>query len=130
MDEPVAGPRLFSAVRGLAPRRERVKVVLGGQGGDEIFGGYARYLLGYFEQAIKAAIDRKRAGIIVTLASIIPNLGLLSEYKPLMQQFLRDGLFDEIDARYFRLIDRAPELGRRHRLAEPRPGRADSRPSA
>src|SRR5207248_9218423 len=30
--------------------------------------------------------------------------------KPLMQQFWRTGLFGDLDARYFRLIDRAPDL--------------------
>ena len=47
---------------------------------------------------------------VVTYESIIPQLGTLREYKPLMQEFWRDGLFGELDARYFRLVDRAPEL--------------------
>ena len=71
--------------------------MLGGQGGDEIFGGYARYLIAYFEQCIKAAIDgtMHSGNFVVTYESIIPNLGALREYKPLLQEFWRDGLFED-----------------------------------
>jgi asparagine synthase (glutamine-hydrolysing) len=112
LDYPVAGPGSFPQymVSQLAARH--MKVVLGGQGGDEIFGGYARYLLAYFEQCIKAAIDGTMhdGNFVVTYESIIPQLGTLREYKPLMQQFWREGLFGDLDSRYFRLIDRAPDL--------------------
>ncbi len=113
LDYPVAGPGSFAQFVVSRLASEHMKVVLGGQGGDEIFGGYARYLLAYFEQCIKAAIDgTMHAGdFVVTYESIIPQLGTLREYKPLMQQFWREGLFEDLDARYFRLIDRAPDLG-------------------
>jgi asparagine synthase (glutamine-hydrolysing) len=112
LDYPVAGPGSFPQFMVSRLASQHMKVVLGGQGGDEIFGGYARYLLAYFEQCIKAAIDGTMhdGNFVVTYESIIPQLGTLREYKPLMQQFWRAGLFGDLDARYFRLIDRAPDL--------------------
>lgn len=112
LDVPVAGPGSFPQYMVSKLASEHVKVVLGGQGGDEIFGGYARYVVAYFEQAIKAAIDGtyKNGNFIVTPESIIPNLGVLREYKPLIKEFWREGLFEPIDARYFRLVDRSTDM--------------------
>jgi asparagine synthase (glutamine-hydrolysing) len=112
MDEPVAGPGLFPQYRVSKLAAQHVKVILGGQGGDEIFGGYARYLVGYLEQALKGAIfeTQEEGKHIVTLESIIPNLPLLQQYRPLMQNFWKDGLFEEMDARYFRMVDRSPDV--------------------
>jgi asparagine synthase (glutamine-hydrolysing) len=112
LDHPVAGPGSFPQymVSKLAARH--VKVVLGGQGGDEIFGGYARYLIAYLEQCLKAAIDGTyaRGNFVVTPESIIPNLTVLQEYKPLIQTLYSKGLFGPLDERYFRLIDRSSDM--------------------
>ncbi len=111
LDTPVAGPGSFPQYMVSKLAGQHVKVVLGGQGGDEIFGGYARYVIAYFEQSIRAAIEGtyKNGNFIVTPESIIPNLTLLQEYKPLIRQFWKEGLFGPIDERYFRLIDRSSD---------------------
>lgn len=112
LDFPVAGPGSFPQYMVSKLASEHVKVVLGGQGGDEIFGGYARYLLAYFEQCINAAMEGtyKNGNYVVTIESIIPNLGLLREYKPLMREFWREGLFGPLDERYFRLVNRSNDM--------------------
>jgi asparagine synthase (glutamine-hydrolysing) len=110
MDFPVAGPGAFSQFMVSRLAASERKVVLGGQGGDEIFGGYARYLVAYFEQCLKAAIDgtMDNGNFVVSYRSIIPNLVALQQYKPMLQEFWREGLFEEMDRRYYRLVDRAP----------------------
>ncbi len=113
LDFPVAGPGSFPQYMVSRLAAQHRKVALGGQGGDEIFGGYARYLIAYFEQCIRGAIDgtMHSGNFIVTYESIIPNLTALRNYKPLLQEFWREGLFEEMDRRYFRLINRSAALG-------------------
>lgn len=108
LDEPAAGPGVYPQYMVSKLASENVKVVLGGQGGDEIFGGYARYVVAYLEQAIKGEIfqNNEEGEHIVSLKSILPNLPFLRAYVPMMKEFWRDEAFDPMDRRYFRLINR------------------------
>jgi asparagine synthase (glutamine-hydrolysing) len=114
LDYPVAGPGSFPQYMVSKLASDQLKVVLGGTGGDEIFGGYVRYLISYFEQCVKGAIEgtMHSGNFVVTYESIIPNLATLRNYKPLLKEFLKEGLFEERDKRYFRLINRADGLSR------------------
>lgn len=109
MDEPVAGPGVFPQYMVSKLAKENVTVVLGGQGGDEIFGGYARYVIAYLEQVLKGAIfeTNDEGEHIVSLSSILPNLPHLHKYIPMMTDFWKKGAFKSADQRYFDLIDRS-----------------------
>ncbi|PTM15100.1 MAG: asparagine synthase (glutamine-hydrolyzing) [Bacteroidetes bacterium] len=109
LDEPVVGPGLFPQYMVSKLAAENVKVILGGQGGDEIFGGYTRYVVAYLEQALKGAIHETNdeGEHLVSLQSILPNLPYLRQYIPMMREFWKKDAFGKMDLRYFHLIDRS-----------------------
>jgi len=112
LDSPVAGPGSFPQfmVSELAARH--VKVVLGGQGGDEMFGGYARYVIAYLEHCLRLALGGQydEKAVPVSMQSLMPNLGVLREYVPLMRRTWGSGLFDPLNRQYFRLVDRSSDM--------------------
>ena len=77
--------------------------------GDELFCGYTKYQLAYFEQALKGAINetQEEGKHLVTLDSIIPNLPGLKKYIPLMKKFIKKDFLGPMNERYFHLISRS-----------------------
>jgi asparagine synthase (glutamine-hydrolysing) len=112
LDEPIAGIGSFPQLMVSRLAASQVKVVLGGHGGDELFGGYTRYFLAYLEQALKGAINQtqEEGRHLLLFSDLLPQLSTLKNYGPLMKSFWSDGLFDPMDQRYFKLLNRSSEL--------------------
>src|SRR5262249_33237285 len=108
MDEPAAGPGVFPQFFVSKLAAKHVKVLLGGQGGDELFIGYARYLVAYLEECLKGAIENTahRGNYVATLETIVPSLPSLELYVPMLKSFWQRGLFEPPARRYFALMDR------------------------
>ena len=106
MDEPAAGPGLFPQFMVSSAAREKVTVCLGGQGGDEIFVGYARYLIGALEEALLGSIKGGGSEDSLTLANVEHCLGTLNNYMPLLQRVWGQGLDAPGHQRYFRVMNR------------------------
>ena len=112
LDQPTAGPGSFPQYMVSRRVSQDVKVVISGLGGDELFGGYARYLVAYFDQCIKGAIEGtlNDGNFLVTYESIIPNLRTLEPYKPMLQELWSNGLFGAAKERYWKIINRSNTL--------------------
>ncbi|MBI4179926.1 asparagine synthase (glutamine-hydrolyzing) [bacterium] len=109
MDEPAAGEGVFGQYMVSREARRHVTVVLGGQGADEIFGGYARNYIAYLENAFRRLCFLGGAPADMSVLGLLPNVSQLKNYTSLLKQHLRSGLLASPDERYYRLIARNPD---------------------
>lgn len=106
LDYPIVGPGSFPQYMVSKLVSENVKVILGGQGGDEIFCGYVRYLIPYFENIIHKTIN----GQPEELKHFLNKAEIIKQYIPMLKNFWKDGLFDDLRDRYFKILDRSNVL--------------------
>jgi len=108
LDEPIAGPGLFPQYCVSKYASKYIKVALGGQGGDELFVGYHRYLRVLMEQTLTRKIKNNplvsQNNNSVSFMSSVKNLfRVLSKREILIYLFFR--AFQDLDKRYFNLLN-------------------------
>jgi asparagine synthase (glutamine-hydrolysing) len=84
LDEPVADPAAFAVLKLCRMAREHVKVLLGGEGADELFAGYAgRY------QSMMSQVSRSR--FLRAFSFLIPKADLTAQASRVMRARYRAG---------------------------------------
>jgi len=110
MDEPAAGEGLFPQYCVSRRAASTVKVILGGQGADELLGGYARYYLFLWMSAMRREVLGQPPIPGFGVSDMSPFLPQLRNYWPLMAQVTEGPVFPDDDELFFRMIRRCASL--------------------
>ncbi len=73
MDEPIADAAFITTYLVSKFARQDVTVILSGVGGDELFGGYKRYLDEHYRSLYRRIPSAIRSGLIAPLAGLLPS---------------------------------------------------------
>jgi asparagine synthase (glutamine-hydrolysing) len=73
MDEPIADAAFITTYLVSKFARQDVTVILSGVGGDELFGGYKRYLDEHYRSLYRRIPSAIRSGVIAPLAGLLPS---------------------------------------------------------
>lgn len=126
MDEPVADTAFITTYLVSEFARKDVTVILSGVGGDELFGGYRRYLGEHYATRYQRLPRWLRRGIIAPIARRLPadRHSPLLNYSRLARGFLlsAESSFAE---RYRSYVQVFPDAMRRELLVEPSGSRED-----
>ena len=112
LDYPVAGPGSIPQYILSNEISKDLKVVLGGQGADELFAGYMRYLLFYSEYLLKVemGIEKNNCPDDFSFKDVIQNLHHLKNYQPLISDHFKSDFFASPYKRYFSLLNRSKNI--------------------
>lgn len=107
LDEPCAGEGVVPQYYVSKIASENVKVVLGGQGADEMFGGYARHYILYFSYLLDCEMEgvKDNTGDL-ELAELLDELPQLKNYRKLFYSALKSTAGKSLNDKYFFLINR------------------------
>jgi asparagine synthase (glutamine-hydrolysing) len=91
LDEPIADSALFTTYLVARHAEGHVKVILSGVGGDEVFGGYPRYLGEHYRRAYNRLPKWLRVGVVSKLARFLPGdrHTLTRNYLRYLKRFIR-----------------------------------------